>query len=118
MSKILRLDLPVPPSANVYYRRGGKIIYLSPEGKAYKQDVLAAYLKTHGGKMAFPSGDVRVHIQWYRARKDGDLDNRIKPLLDALKKVAFADDKQVVEIHAYRLEDVRKKGYVVVAVEG
>jgi Holliday junction resolvase RusA-like endonuclease len=49
--------------------------------------------------------NVSITLKVYRARKSGDLDNRIKPLLDALQGVAFYDDKQVIEIHAFRFDD-------------
>lgn len=101
--KPLKLDLPEPPSANVYYRRAGRTIHISAAGKAYKLAVRAIYLRhARNLKIAFPSGPVSVTLIWTRGRKSGDLDNRIKPLLDALKGLAFTDDKQVVEIHAYR----------------
>lgn len=41
----------------------------------------------------------------FRPRSAGDLDNRIKLILDALNKIAFDDDRQIVEIHAFRFED-------------
>jgi Holliday junction resolvase RusA-like endonuclease len=50
-------------------------------------------------------GDVVVYLEFYRPKQMGDLDNRIKPLLDSLQGVAFHDDKQVVEIHAVRRDD-------------
>jgi len=50
-------------------------------------------------------GMVSVVIYVYRASKRGDLDNYIKPTLDALNSIAYHDDKQVAELHAYRLDD-------------
>jgi Holliday junction resolvase RusA-like endonuclease len=33
------------------------------------------------------------------------LDNRLKVLLDALNGIAYNDDADIVELHAYRLDD-------------
>jgi len=51
------------------------------------------------------SGPVVVTIQWFRAARRGDLDNHLKVVLDALQGVAYRNDNQIVELHAYRLED-------------
>jgi len=46
--------------------------------------------------------DVSVWIVFYRKdRVNVDLDNLIKAILDGMNKIAYDDDKQVVEIHAW-----------------
>lgn len=105
----MKIVLPVPPSANVYWRTyvlRGKVpravTVPSDEAKRYKATVASA-----GLRVAFKKTDKPcvVSVRWYRARKSGDLDNRLKVLIDALKGVAFDDDDQVVEIHAWRDDD-------------
>lgn len=54
---------------------------------------------------AFPEGDVVVVLQWWRAAKRGDLDGRIKVVLDALQGVAYTNDKQVAGLTMARGED-------------
>lgn len=44
-------------------------------------------------------------MDFYRPAKRGDLDNRIKILLDALEGIAFENDSQIIEIHARRFDD-------------
>jgi Holliday junction resolvase RusA-like endonuclease len=39
--------------------------------------------------------DVEVHINWFRARKAGDIDSRQKTILDALNGFAYKDDRQI-----------------------
>lgn len=112
------LHLPEPPSANVYYRRAGKHMHISADGKAYKAAVKAAYVREFlHFRIAVPSAPVSVQIVWTRGRKSGDLDNRIKPVLDALKGLAFTDDKQVVELHAYRRDKAKLAGVQVVITQ-
>lgn len=120
------LDLPWPVSANRYWRsfvpRGHKraIVTLSDEAKAYKREV--AWLAKAAG-MRPMDGRVRVDCLLYpalpknaekRMRKLGegwddsvrslDLDNALKVTIDALKGVAYHDDKQVWRLTAERME--------------
>lgn len=97
----MRLVLPYPPSANRYWRKtaAGRV-YVSEEAERYRAAaaaLLAAFRPL--------SGPVTVSARFFRPRRSGDLDNRIKILLDALQGRAFADDSQVAEIHAWRFED-------------
>lgn len=89
-------------------------VLLSKEGRAYKSAVATIFAMREYSKPV--QGSVRVTMHLYRARKSGDLDNRIKALLDALKGLAFVDDDQVVEIHAYRYDD-KANPRVEVAIE-
>lgn len=113
----VRLVLPYPVSANRYWRsfvpRGASraITCVSDEAKAYKRDVLKLALTAGVTPIR---GRVRVVIELYphrpldwskRARKDPDgwadsvqcldLDNARKVLNDALKNIAFEDDKWI-----------------------
>lgn len=100
----IALHLPPPPSANDYWRYGRKHVYLSKEGAAYKDAVRSAYLREFNAtRLAFPKGVlVAVQVVWTRSRKSGDLDNALPLALDGLKKLAYHDDAQIVELHAYR----------------
>ena len=97
----VRLTLPYPPSANRYWRYVRNHPVVSADAKAYRDG--AGMLARHQGMAPF-TGPVALHIDLYRPRCSGDLDNRIKILADALKGVAYNDDDQIVEIHA-RLHD-------------
>lgn len=99
----VRLRLDMPPSANRYWRTGSGHVYVSDEALDYKNDV-AITARQQGVRKPF-TGDVAVTVYVYRKQRSGDLDNRLKVLLDALKGIAFEDDKQVVEIHAFRRDD-------------
>lgn len=94
--------LPMPPSANTYWRNlNGKTV-VSQEAKEYKEEI--AKLADRLG-MRPAQGNVGIMLQVYRQQKSGDLDNRIKVTLDALRGIAFNDDSQVTEIHAFRYDD-------------
>lgn len=93
-----------PPSLNAYWRfpkQFGRPI-LSREAREYKIRVgygaLAAGIRPQDGPLA-------VTLWVFRPARRGDLDNSAKVLLDALNKVAWGDDKQIVELHLYRRDD-------------
>ena len=95
----MTLDLPEPPSVNVYYRYGNGRTYMSVAGVAYNLKVMAICRR----KKAKPlSGAICVTVHWYRGIKSGDVDNRLKPVLDSLQGHAYTNDKQIIELHAYR----------------
>jgi crossover junction endodeoxyribonuclease RusA len=97
------LVLPYPPANNRYYRSvPGRGVLLSAEARRYKEEAgmvaLAAGVRPVDGPVA-------LTITLYRPAKRGDVDGRLKGLLDALNGIAYQDDSQVVELHAYRLDD-------------
>jgi crossover junction endodeoxyribonuclease RusA len=93
---VLHLVLPMPPSANAYWRAApGKGLVPSRRALAYKA-VVAMECQRLGVQPLL--GDVRLVGTVYRARATGDLDNTLKVLLDALEGHAFLDDAQVSAI--------------------
>ena len=98
----LKLTLPYPPSANnLYFNRWGKRV-LSDTGRRFKSNV-AVLAMLQGARLL--DGDLSVTFRVFRPKKIGDLDNRLKISQDALKGICFEDDKQIVEIHAFRFDD-------------
>lgn len=98
----MRLTLPYPPSANRYWRVFQGMVRPSKDAAAYKN---MARWRALAQQLKPLPGDVVVTVTVYRPQKSGDLDNRLKCLLDALRGVAYEDDNQVAEIHALRLDD-------------
>lgn len=97
-----KLELPYPPSANIYWRthKGSSKPYVSDKAKRYKATVwklaLAAGVRKTSGVV-----ELKIGLQ-PKQNKDGsasktciDLDNCLKITLDALNNVAYIDDKQV-----------------------
>lgn len=122
---MIRLVLPYPISANVYWRSyasGGRaIVTVSKEAQEYRSQV--NLLCWQAGIREPIIGRVSISIRLYpqrpldwakRARKDPagwddgvrciDLDNANKVLLDSLKGVAIEDDKWVRRISSERME--------------
>ena len=103
----MRIRLPEPPSINHYWRVSRGITHLSKDGRRWKNEASALAEQAGLEKL---DGPVAVSITWYRSRRSGDLDNRIKVVLDVLRGLAYTDDKQVVELHAWRFDDKANPG--------
>lgn len=139
MRDAITLTLPYPISANRYWRsfvpRGKTraIVVVSDEAKTYKHEV--AWLARKAGMHDPFAGRVAVEVALYpsrpldwvkRAQRDPsgwddsvqclDLDNANKVLLDALKGIAFDDDKWVRRLSSERMEPDEHGQRVVVTV--
>jgi crossover junction endodeoxyribonuclease RusA len=137
------VTLPYPISANRYWatrvinpKAGGRaqaMTYVTPEAKAYKERV--GWLLKAAGVRAPIEGRVALHVKLYphrpldwqsRQRKLGaawddtvqciDLGNAEKVLSDALKGLAFGDDKWLRDIHLQRMEPDGGDARVVVTI--
>ncbi len=95
------LALPVPVSANRIWRNGRGRTYEAAQHRADKDAIAKRF-----GRCGMLEGEVGVLVEWVRERRAGDVDNFCgKPLLDWLKGVLFADDKQVAELSMKRTDD-------------
>ena len=101
-SKGNRATLPYPPSVNELYATVHGRRVLSKKGRDYHRQAGACANVQGIQPTLFP---VALTVHLFRPRKAGDLDNYLKSLQDALKGVAWLDDSQVVEIHAFRHDD-------------
>lgn len=88
---LLLLTLPLPPSINAYYIRGR---ILTPRARAFRDEAgwMARRAMLEAGLDLF-AGALELEIDFYF--RDGDADNRIKPLWDALNRTVWIDDQQV-----------------------
>lgn len=107
------VTLPLPPSANEYWRASkGRGLVPSREALEYKRKVascLSGFLPISGPVVC----DVRIYLQ----RDSGDLSNRLKVLEDACEGLLYLDDKQIRGLSAWREVDPQRPR-VVFRVEG
>ena len=96
----MKITLPYPPTANLYWRMFRNRIVKSADARNYQKRV--ALIARGFRKLVGPVG---IHVKAYRPRRIGDLDNTLKVVLDALRGIAYEDDKQIISIHADRYDD-------------
>lgn len=104
----------MPPTINHYYGQSGKRKFISDAGKKFRakvQEIVAqAGHATIEGRVMFA---VSIHPS---SKRKQDLDNRLKPLQDALTLAGvWIDDEQIDVLHVVRREVV-KGGYVTVII--
>ncbi len=98
----MTLTLPLPPSMNHYWRHVGRKVLVSADGRKYRTDcALRAVMQ----RPVLLECEVSVRGTVYMARAGCDLDNRVKPILDALQGICYTNDSQVSEIHLTRSID-------------
>jgi len=112
MKKLRHVEvaLPYPPSVNRYWRSVNGRVVLSREGRAYRE---------HAQHLARQSKPFRGEV-WLRIvvsppdRRNRDMDNVLKAILDALQHAGvYLDDSQVSELYVRRCP-VKKGGSVYV----
>ena len=130
--RIVTFELPWPPSVNKYYctraipvRRGGKtfytsIVYVSPEGKAYKERV-RLLMAMQFPRMRPIEFRVGMRLEFHPATNHNfDTDNFLKCLLDTLTYAGvWVDDGLVFdrrELKRPAWSDGKQKGKVVVKI--
>ncbi len=103
------LELPWPPSSNTYWRRSGRIYFISAKGVAYRR---LAISQCRDFKNAFSDTDrLRVDVFAFPPdRRRRDLDNIFKCLLDSLQHAGiYHDDNQIDYLTVRRMPDILGK---------
>ena len=98
---MMRFILDAPPSANAMYRAvNGKVLKSAQYRKWLKASSvkIAAHLVHHrpANRPDLDSARFSVMVDYYpKDKRARDLDNLLKPILDALEGQVFANDNQV-----------------------
>lgn len=103
--------MPWPPTLNTYYRTAGRTTYKSRKGREYEGAAMYLTTERFSGRVA-----VAVWLYGPTAHPRYDVDNRLKPVLDALENAGVIDNDCLVD----RLRVVRKppvkRPYIVVRI--
>lgn len=115
MSEVRQFTVMGRPQAKQRPRLYRGTAYTPEATKNYEMKMRNAYVDTHEDKEPF-EGDLYVEVWVYFNKKNhGDLDNYVK-CLDGLNKVAWHDDKQIKEIHAYLIIDKSQEERMEIAI--
>lgn len=103
----MRITLPWPPSANRIWREARGRVYISKEYQSFLEAAKSAWLM-QGGRRLDENDEIEVDLLLFPPnRRPYDVDNRIKPTLDALTKIGFwKDDRIVSRVSAKRCQPV------------
>lgn len=100
---MLTLRLPLPPTANNCYPSVGKRRVLSDAAKRFRLAVLYEVARQPRRQPLTGRLELMADFRFPTAR--GDLDNRVKPLQDALQDArVFEDDNQIDRLIVLRGE--------------
>jgi crossover junction endodeoxyribonuclease RusA len=108
----LRLTLPYPPSGNDRWNAVSGRYVESREARDYRERVNKQL------KCRPLEGALVVSGVIYRPTRRGDLDNRLKTLLDALQGVAYRDDGQIQAYRDLRLDTDPDRPRAELLIEG
>lgn len=97
----MNITLPIPVSANRYWRHGN--------GHNYKSEAAIAYCEQVGwlcreAQLEPTVNQVEITMHVHLKDKRRDVDNCTKVLFDALQGHVYQNDRQIVAYHVYRHE--------------
>lgn len=111
------LEIPYPPSANKHWRSIGRgRVLLSEDGRRFRSLVAAAWLASPSFR---PPLMRRVEVTLWLSppdRRRRDIDNCVKPTLDALGHAGLFGDDEQVDVLVVRRGHVVRGGRCVVSV--
>lgn len=108
---ICELYTSYPPTINTYYTRTQRGLFISTKGRKFRDELIKDFHEQLGG-MSKITGKVRIDvIAWVPDNRVRDLDNIMKPVMDAMTHAGFwEDDCQVDQMCVYRGAKVSPKG--------
>lgn len=90
---MIRLTIPGTPVPLQRSRTSSGRHYLPKRSRVYREAVQAEWMAT--GRPSLGDAAFTCSARFYGANQRADLDNLLKAVLDALNRLAFADDKQL-----------------------
>lgn len=113
---MIELLLPYPPTMNHYWRRGRHGTFISADGRNFRRSVgiIAA-----ADRVPMLTGPLAVFIRMTPPdRRRRDIDNILKPLLDALQHAGcYEDDNQIEQLTIRRRPPINGGNVLVTITE-
>jgi crossover junction endodeoxyribonuclease RusA len=113
--KMIFLELPFPPSINTYWGFHGNKRFLTKKALQFKAEVKSIILATN--TKSFNDDLLVMNIIWFPPDKRiRDIDNPIKPLLDALVQANVMNDDSQIKKLTLEFADIFKGGKALVTI--
>lgn len=93
----------LPPSVNGVYRIGKGRIYKPMKVSNWKTAFCDAVAKIGSDIPLFSQGDLYVLFAWWNDK--ADVDNRLKPALDAMQGTVFFNDNLIKSLLSHKVSD-------------
>lgn len=106
-----------PPTINNYYKKTQRGVHISDKGRRFRDELIKdAHEQLQG--MEKITGKLRIDvIAWVPDNRKRDLDNIMKPILDAMTHAdLWGDDSQVDQMVVYRGTKIAPTGALYIKV--
>ena len=110
------INLPFPPTVNHIWKSSGHRRYLSKEYEAFLGMVAIIVKRERVTYYGTKRLAVAIKLHWPNKRR-GDIDNRVKAVLDSLARCKVFEDDEQVDLLAVSRENIVKGGLCVVRLE-
>jgi crossover junction endodeoxyribonuclease RusA len=110
------LKLPYPPSVNNYYRKFRNIMVMSKAGRDFKEKVQDYVLDYRVPKLGKARLELTIWL-YPPTRRQTDLDNRLKAILDSLQDAGVYDDDSQIDVLMIQRGKIIKDGGCTVFIE-
>ncbi|UJF36583.1 RusA family crossover junction endodeoxyribonuclease [Paenibacillus hexagrammi] len=87
------------PKGRPRFGRGGRV-FTPPETLEYEARVREAAESVFAKPLEGDTLQAIIYV-YVKGKNHADLDNYVKSILDGMNRVAYLDDKQIKDIHAY-----------------
>ena len=110
--RVIAFNIPIKPKAKGRPRAGRNGMYTDKSTREYEDAIRQAYIDLDLPKL---EGNLQITVNFQKdniwvqlisvkeeSKLRGDVDNYVKSLLDGLNGVAYDDDKQIVNLKAFK----------------
>lgn len=92
-----RFEIPYKPdSMNTHWRRGNNVTYLSKKGREFR-DNIQQFIKSQKYKTFKDKIKVKIEL-CFKSKRERDIDNYFKAILDSFNGFLYEDDKLIYEL--------------------
>lgn len=98
----MRYELPYPPTMNHYWKHCNGRHFISASGKKFRDEVILSVMEQGRQPILDTVIELEIYL-WHPDHRRRDLDNTLKPLLDALAHAkVYVDDQQIARLEIIR----------------